>query len=674
MSLAASDTAAPEAAVWSSERRLIAIDTPLGKDKLLLTSMVGEETISRLFAYDLHMVSQDASITPEDIINRNVKITIAAKDGDQRFFHGVIAHWRQGTPLRRDLRAYSARIVPWLWYLGQTTDCRIFQETNVPDIIEDVFRTYGFSDYQMAVVRGNYPKLDFCVQYRETAFNFVSRLMEEAGIFYYFRHTEDRHILVLGDANSAFRDLPDPQLVYASGSLQSGHITAWEHTYDFRPGRWAQKDFNFESPSTDLSTNEKTMLRLRNAETFERFDYPGRYVQKALGSQLTRVLMEAEEAAYHAVQGAGNYRYLDTGCKLTLARHPYEESSKVYVVRCVRHEATDTSYLGNAGDPPSYRNTFEAVPYDAQYRPLRVTERPFVHGPQTAMVVGPPGEQIFTDRYGRVRVQFHWDRYGRHNDQSSCWIRVSQAWAGRRWGGVQLPHVGHEVVVSFLEGDPDRPLITGRVYNGENVKTMGMPENKTQSGLRDHSGNEILMEGKGGSQDFRVHAVKDMHVLVDHDRDDHVVNNRSYTVDGTSTETIKQDTSITVTEGNYSHTVRTGTATILVKGKVTETFLDTQDTTVTKRITITSGTSNVLIEAATDITLQVGASKLAMYADGRIELSGTAVAITGGDAVNIAGMSIKEEAGNDHSISGAIVMSSGQVSNTVKGAMVMLNP
>jgi type VI secretion system secreted protein VgrG len=251
---------------------------------------------------------------------------------------------------------------------------------------------------------------------------------------------------------------------------------------------------------------------------------------------------------------------------------------------------------------------------------------------------------------------------------------VSHAWAGRSWGDINLPHVGHEVIVSFLEGDPDRPLVTGRVYNGENMTAMGMPNNKTQSAIRDHSGNEILMEGMSGAQDIRVHAVKDMHVVIDHDRDDHVKNNRSYTVDGTSTETVKKDTSITITEGNYSHTVTTGTATIGVKGKVTETFQDVQETRVTKSITIVSGTSNILIEASTDITLHVGASKLAMYSDGRIELSGKAVAIKGSDAVNVSGMSIKEDAGNDHSISGAIVMSSGSVSNTVKGAMVMLNP
>ena len=662
------------AANWTQDGRLSAIETPLGKDKLLLTSLAGEEAISCLFAYELEMLSSDHAIAPESLIGRNVKVVITSEDGKTRPIHGMVAQFRAGPLAGRDLRQYSAHVVPWLWYLGHSTDCRIFQNLSVPDIIDQVFKTFGFTDYQMSVARGDYPKLEFCVQYRETALNFVSRLMEEVGICYFFRHEKDRHVLVIADRNVSFSALPDPQLIYAPGTAQSGHVTRWEHTYAFRPGRWSQKDYNFETPSTDLTTSEKTVLKLRNADAFERFDYPGLYTDKSFGTKLTRTLMEAEEAAYHAVLGASNYPALDTGGKFTLASHPCEKESTAYVIRRVRHEATNSSYLDQGSDPSRYNNTFEAIPYDVQFRPLRVTERPFVHGPQTAIVVGSPGEKIFTDKHGRVRVQFHWDRYGKHDDKSSCWIRVSNSWGGRGWGAVNLPHVGHEVVVSFLEGDPDRPLVTGRVYNGENMTAMGMPDNKTQSAMRDHSGNEIVMEGKSGSEDIRVHAVKDTHVTVDHDRDDHVKNNRSYTVDGTSTEQIKKDTSITVTEGNYSHTVATGTATIGVKGKVAETFQDVQETRVTKSIIIASGTSNILIEAATDITLHVGASKLAMYADGRIELSGKAVAINGSDAVNVSGMSIKSDAGNDHSISGKLVMSSGSTSNTVKGAMVMLNP
>jgi type VI secretion system secreted protein VgrG len=598
---------------WTQDGRLIALETPLGKDKLLLTSLAGEETISALFAYELEMLSLDHAISPEVLIGRNVKVVITSEDGKTRPIHGMVAHFRAGSLVGRNLRQYSAHVVPWLWYLQHSTDCRIFQNLNAPDIVEQVFKTFGFTDYQLSVARDDYPKLEFCVQYRETALNFVSRLMEEAGIFYFFRHENDRHVLVIADRNVSFSELPDPQLNYMPSTTRSGLVTRWEHTYAFRPGRWSQRDFNFEKPSTDLTTTEKTMLKLRNAAAFERFDYPGLYADRSLGAKATRTLMEAEEAAYHAVLGASNYPCLETGGKFTLARHPCEADSKAYVIRRVRHEAIEPSYL-NRQEPSHYANTFQAIPHDVQFRPLRVTERPFVHGPQTAIVVGPPGEKIFTDKYGRVRVQFHWDRYGKRDDKSSCWIRVSNAWAGRGWGDVNLPHVGHEVIVSFLEGDPDRPLVTGRVYNAENMTAMAMPDNKTQSAIRDHSGNAIVMEGKSGSEDIRVNATKDTNVVITHDYNETVKGgNRTIAIQsGTHTETIKGDTKITVTTGSYVHTAAASTAHRSAKSTHT----------------IDSTTANLQAFAATDITLHVGGSTVFLDSGGNVKIqSNTSVAI-----------------------------------------------
>jgi type VI secretion system secreted protein VgrG len=567
--VAASDVDAQSANVWNQKGRLLSIESPLGKDRLLLTSLAGEEAISQLSGYDIEMLSPDHDIAVDSLIGRGVTMTIASEQGQTRCINGLVAQLRMGPLVGRDLRLYRARVVPWLWYLQHTTDCRIYQHLSVPSVIEQVFQTYGCSDFEMSVSRGDYPPLEFCVQYRESAFDFVSRLMEEAGIFYFFRHEHDRHVLVIADKNVSFRPLPDSELIYAPGNFQSGHIREWEHSYEFRPGRWSQKDFDFEKPSSDLGTTEKTVLKLATAKNFERFDYPGRYTDKDRGNKLTRALMEAEEAAHHAVRGAGNYPCLDAGSKFTLASHPCEQGKKAYVIRRVRHEATDTSHL-NEDQPSRYDNWFDAIPFDVPFRPLRVTERPFVHGPQTAIVVGPPGEKIFTDKYGRVRVQFHWDRYGKRDDKSSCWIRVSQAWGGHGWGNMNLPHVGHEVVVSFLEGDPDCPLITGRVYNGENGATMGMPDNKTQSGIKDHSGNEILMEGKSGSEDVRVHAVKDMNIHVDNDRNHTVKINETLKIGGNQTQTIK---------GHRTETVNTG-ETVTVTGGRTHTVNGVQKTTV----------------------------------------------------------------------------------------------
>jgi type VI secretion system secreted protein VgrG len=603
---------------WTHGRRLLAIETSLGKDHLLTTSATGDEGISELFSYEVEMLSTDLSISAEQMIGDKVKLVISPEEGEKHIVHAMIAQWRAAAVIGRDLRQYRARLVPWLWFLGHSTDCRIFQNLNVPDIIEQVFNTFGFTDYQMSVSREDYSKLEFCVQYRETALNFVCRLMEEVGIFYFFRHDEDRHVMVIADKNVSFKPLPDQQLYYAPTGRRR-HVTQWEHGYEFRPGAWAQRDFNFETPSTDLKATEKTVLKLRRAEAFERYDYPGRYLQKNRGTELTRTLMQAEEAAHQSAWGTSNYAGLAVGGKFTLAEHPCENKSSVYVIRRVRHMATDNSHLAAAtAEAPTYDNSFEAIPYDVPFRPMRVTEKPFVHGPQTAMVVGPAGEKIHTDKHGRVRVQFHWDRYGKHDERSSCWIRVSQAWAGRGWGSVHLPHVGHEVVVSFLEGDPDRPLITGRVYNGENEKTMKMPDNKTQSGLKDHAGNEILMEGKSGSEDIRIHAVKDMHVTVDNDREMHVKAHLKETVDKGQEVTVHQGYKETITEG--------ATATISDGKKLTVTGGSTVDITGEYKTTVTGPTKHSST-ATTDIHA-TGAGTYTSEASLKFAVAGSVIEIT----------------------------------------------
>jgi type VI secretion system secreted protein VgrG len=610
---------------------LLAIETSLGKDKLLLTSLVGQEAISELFSYEVDLLSTDHSISAEQLIGDKVKLVITSDDGKAHAIHGMVAEWRAGPVIDRELRRYRARLVPWLWYLGHSTDCRIFQNLSVPEIIEQVFQSLGCSDYEMSVSREDYPKLEFCVQYRETALNFVCRLMEEVGIFYFFQHDEDRHLMVIADKNVSFKPLPDQQLVYAPNTRR-GHVTRWEQGYEFRPGRWAQRDFNFETPSNDLTTNVKTVLRLRNAHTFERYDYPGRYIQKGRGTQLTKTLMETEEAAHQAAWGVSNYPSLAVGGRFTLTDHPCENESSAYVIRRVRHVATDDSHLTHVtAEAPRYDNSFEAIPYNVPFRPPRITEKPFVHGPQTAIVVGPAGEKIHTDKHGRVRVQFHWDRYGKRDERSSCWIRVSHAWAGRGWGSVHLPHIGHEVVVSFLEGDPDRPLITGRVYNGENEKSIKMPDNKTQSGLRDHSGNEILMEGKGGSEDIRINATKDMNVVVTHDYN----------------ETVKTgNRKIDIQSGTYTHTVAAKTA----------------ERTSKDQNLIKSSEANVQVEAATKIQLHVGASTFTMDDAGKVEikandivLDAKTISFSGQTSVETVGGQVNSTANGTHTIKGALV-------------------
>jgi type VI secretion system secreted protein VgrG len=569
------DRSRPAGGTSTREDRLLAIDTPLGKDKLVLTELAGEEEISQPFLFTATMRSEDPDIKPESLIGSKVTIWIKRETTEPVPISGMVRSLSSGSLNVRGFREYQAEIVPWLWFLSCTTDCRIFQNLTFPKIIETIFGEKGFTDYEMAGLTGSYQKLDFCVQYRETALAFISRWMEELGIFYFFRHEANRHVMVLADQNRAFKPVVERDALF--GDQSGSNVSQWRHSYQFRSGKYAHKDFAFKTPSQDLSTTESSLLKLQHANAFEIYDYPGGYTQKGDGQQLTRLRMEEHEAAYHTVTGGSICASFFAGGKFTMARHHIQaEEKQEYVHRRVVHRASDYTHITANMGPPSYDNTFEAFPAATKFRSASRTPWPVVQGPQTATVVG-PGD-IHTDKHGRVKLQFHWDRRGKKDDKSSCWVRVSQNWAGKGWGGVFIPHVGQEVVVSFLEGDPDMPLVTGRVYNGENSKAISLPANKTQSAIQDHSGNHLLMEGKGGAQEVRLHAVKDMHHTVVNDRTKTVGNDETTKVGGHRTETVTKNETISI-NGHRKETVNAG-ETVTVTGGRSHTVNGTHTTTI----------------------------------------------------------------------------------------------
>jgi type VI secretion system secreted protein VgrG len=586
-------------------------------------------------------------------------------------------------------------VVPWLWFLTRTADCQIFQNISVPDILEKVFKAFGFTDYELNLA-GHYPKREYCVQYRETTFNFVSRLMEHEGMFYFFQHEDGKHTMVIGDMPHAYADCVENEVTYDATGHGPRLIDTWEHRYTFRSGKWTHTDYNFETPRTDLLTSSETIIDLAGLGGYELFDYPGEYQVESDGAAQARVRMEEEEAAYDVVTGTGGCTTFSPGGKFTLQEHDAQaEQGKAYVLTSVQHTAREFGYSDSTAGA-EYANSFACIPASVAFRPPRLTPRRIVQGPQTAEVTGPPGEEIFIDKYGRVKVHFFWDRYNPKNEKSSCWIRVSENWAGKGWGLVAHPRIGQEVIIDFLEGDPDRPILTGRVYNAEQMPAGPLPTKMNVTGFKSHSTkggggyNEITMDDTKGQEKITVHGQHDMGTTIEHDDTLTVHNDRKVTVDGMFTEVIDKDTSITIKTGTYSHDVQTGATLYHVKADLTEdydanqetTVGDTQTTTVQNEITITSEKASihvkagteVHIEAATEIQLHVGASKFLMKSDGRIELSGTNIAITGGESVNTSGGSITSEAKQDHNIKGAIVKSSGSATNTVSGGMVMLNP
>jgi type VI secretion system secreted protein VgrG len=555
---------------YSQENRFIAIDTPLGDDVLLLRGFSGYEGLSRLFRFDLDLLSEDTAIPFADIVGQNVTLTIALADGSTRYFNGFISRFVQkGGDLQ--FTYYQAEMVPWLWFLTRTADCRIFQNMTVPDIIMQIFRDLGFSDFKV-LLQGAFEPRDYCVQYRETDLNFVSRLMEQYGIFYFFEHEKDKHTLVLANSPTAHQPCPGQPKARcdftAHAVLDEDIIHRWQMEQELRPGKYALTDYNFETPSTSLAVNVTSTVNVGGNSKFEVYDYPGEYLKKAEGDHLSKLRMEEEEAPHLVVNGASTCRAFTPGYRFDLEGHYNQTMDTAYVLTEVQHAATvGANYPARgAAAGESYSNHFLCIPYDVPYRPPRVTPRPIVQGPQTAMVVGKAGEEIWTDKYGRVKVQFHWDREGKRNENSSCWIRVSHPWAGKGWGAVSIPRMGQEVIVDFLEGDPDQPIITGRVYNAEQMPPYELPANQTQSGVKSRSSkdgtpdnfNEIRFEDKKGEEQLSIHAEKDMSVSVENDQSISVGHDRTKTVKHDETNTIQNNRTTDINEGNDRLTVKTG--------------------------------------------------------------------------------------------------------------------
>ncbi len=386
------------------------------------------------------------------------------------------------------LNMYRAQVVPTLWFLSLNSDCRIFQNLTVPQIISEVLKRRGLDDFDQSGIRGSYPQLEYCVQYNESDFAFISRLMEEVGIFYFFQHSEDGHRMVMADSNAAFPAAKDREVSFVDNLSERSYnneIWRWHHTYEFRPGKWAHKDFNFKTPTSNMLSAVNSLVSLQGNSAIEVYEYPGGYEVRGDGDSRAKVRMEAEEAHHDIVEGESYCRSFSPGATFTMTgHHSSAEADRPYVVTSVRHhmDALAQYTTGASSEAEGYRNEFTCVPANPPFRPLRTTWVPRIHGTQTAVVTGPAGEEIYTDEFGRVKVQFHWDREGQYNESSSCWLRVSQVHAGKGWGMMDLPRIGEEVIVSFLEGDPDRPLIVGRVYNGVNNVPFNLPAEKTRRG------------------------------------------------------------------------------------------------------------------------------------------------------------------------------------------------
>jgi type VI secretion system secreted protein VgrG len=632
-------------------------------DKLKFRSLSASEEMARLFEFNVLAVSEpDAVIDLKALLGTKASVALELPTGGPRQLHGIVASAGfDGIVGRRP--SYRLTLRPWLWMLTRRSDTRIFQNKTIEQILRDVFSVYA-ADFEFDITAR--PQYEYCVQYRETDFNFVSRLMEEEGMYYFFTHTASQHKMVICDkmgkhaafpgfAKVKFRDTHDASLDFQA-------VEQWRSQFELPSSKYSHDDYNFLTSQQDLIVSE-TSGRTPQRAALEIYDPPGRYAVTGQGKRLAKIRMEEIDARFHRVSGSSfSVRGIAVGHRMRLEEHPRAAENDEYVILTTRIEAQYAGYEAGTG-PTHFECRFTALRAGETFRPDRITPKPIVPGPQTAEVVGPAGDEIHTDVHGRVKVQFHWDRLGKKDPQSSCFLRVASGWAGKAWGMISLPRIGQEVVVSFIEGDPDRPLITGRVYNDQQITPYLLPDNKTVSTIKSRSTlsgvaanfNELAFEDKIGEEFIRLHAEKDLVEIVKHDAHLRVDHDQFRIVKGNVTE--KVDGSMHLTVG--------GNVTQHLGGKVDLKIAKEVKAELEKKLDVLIK-EEVAVEAKSSLALTVGGG-----ADVKI---GTELNVEAGTNIHIkSGANLIIESGTQITLKGAMVHIEASGICSIKGSMVHIN-
>ncbi|END4707802.1 type VI secretion system tip protein VgrG [Escherichia coli] len=561
MSFAATDY--PSGALTGSGTHNVTLSGSAVPDGMLLfASLGGTETVGELFTYSIKLktpdilnlgyVSPAANLQLKPMVGKDLCVNIELDGGGKRYISGLVTAARVAGHQGRSV-VYELRLEPWLKILTHTSDYKAFQNKNVVEILDEVLDEYPWPVEKRLVE--NYPTRAWQVQYGETDFDFVQRLMQEWGIYWWFEHSENSHTLVLADAINVHKACADSPLVcyYQKGlKLDKEFIHTITANESLRSGQWVLNDFDFMKPRSLLKSTVANPRETGLAE-YEHYEWPGDYFTKSEGEMLTRIRMEEQRSPGSRVQGSGNIRTLMTGFTFTLENYPTAEVNREYLLVQTTLFIQDNAQHSGQEQHFSYSTSFELHPTSEVYRPQRTLSKPHTKGPQSAIVTGPAGQEIWTDKYGRVKVQFGWDRYGKNDENSSCWVRVSYPWAGKGFGGIQIPRIGQEVLVDFKNGDPGLPIIVGRTYNQDTMPPWGLPGAATQSGFYSHTigggptnANALRFEDKTGGEEIWLHAEKDQRIEVNNNESHWVGNNRLKVIDKTETAIIGEERSLTV--------------------------------------------------------------------------------------------------------------------------------
>ena len=651
----------------TQDRLLLTVTTPLGQDQLLFKSLQGEEQLSGLFYFQIEMLSNSKELSFDDLVGKPLTVNISFAPDYKRYFNGVITRFVQGGTFvhpntQARMTRYHAEIRPWLWQLTLTKNCRIFQHLSVPQIIQKVFDDFGLTDYRFSLLY-LYEKRTYCVQYEETAFDFVSRLMEDEGIFYFFEHTEDQHTLVIADDLSAHQPCPGIHtarfLEISNQTQPENAIIACQFLQQMTTDNYAIDDFNFEMPRSDLKTSVTARAEHQSSD-MRIYEYDAGFDNRSRGEKKVDRRLESHLADYQLLEGQSHCFSFTSGYWFSLKDHPRKEFNAEYVLRRVSHSLSFDHYS----------NTFQAFPKEVSFRPPIMTPKPKIISPQTAIVTGPAGEEIYTDKYGRIKVQFHWDQEGKRDENSSGWIRVNQGWAGKGWGHVTIPRIGQEVIVSFLNGNPDAPLVTGAVYNAWQTVPYPLPGAQTKSTLKSNSSkggggyNELRFEDQKGQEEIYLQAEKDWNTLVKNDKTHHIQHDETLTVDHDRTRTVHHDEQVTI-DHDRTKTIhhdeiltidndRTKTIhhdeTLTIDNNRIKHVKNNQKETVDANKDITVGknhnekiSKNMNIKVGKSANIKVGRSKSEFVAVTSAETVGIAKALTVGAAYQISVGAIMNE-------------------------------
>ena len=666
---------------------IASISTPLGKDVLLFLRMSAREELGRLSEFEIDVLSTRNDINFAGIVGKSVTVKLELANKESRYFNGYVTRFSQ-TGMRGRYHQYHASVRPWLWFLTRTADCRIFQKMSVPDILKKVFGDHSIAAHEFQLSAA-YRRWEYCVQYRESDFNFVSRLMEQEGIYYYFKHEAGRHVMVVTDSYAGHSVFPGhakiPFIPHGRVRTEEEGISEWTFSHEVQSGKYVIDDYNFTAPRVDREV-EKEITRPHDLSKGELYDHPGEYEIKSDGTHYVQMRIEEVQSQFEVAQGTTNSRGLATGSLFTLTGHPRADQGREYLVVGATHDVEYSEYESLEGGGSDYGCSFRAMyAKEHPFRPQRITPKPIVQGPQTAVVVGPAGEEIHTDEYGRIKVQFHWDRLGKKDENSSCYMRVAQVWAGNNWGATFTPRIGQEVVVSFLEGDPDDPLVTGSVYNAiqrppylgqgrdgkhkNDPRVSGVKTNTTTGGA---GFNELRFDDTKDKEQVFIHAERNYDVRVKNDMMEHVIHDR-HTIVGAEKDgaksgdhriSIEQDRHIEVKRheiikiGKNRKELVEGDYDYVIKGKQKELLKSDQHLHVKgKKIEKVDG----------DVHLTVG-TKLQ-------EKVGTNAALEAGQEIHLkGGMKVIIEAGVQLSLKGpGGFVDIGPSGVTIQGTMVLIN-